>query len=62
MKLENKEQIINAVNDADMVLVGLGKEWERINRWDYDENYKKIFKKITQERELLGLIPFVEKD
>ena len=62
MKLENKEQIINAVNDADMVLVGLGKEWERINKWDYDEKYKNIFKKITKDRELSGLIPFLEKN
>lgn len=63
MKLENKQVMIDAVKNADLVLIGIGEEWgvsfdEMLKEQSFAENYEKL----TDEDQKNRFVPLLQRE
>lgn len=63
MKLENKQIMIDAVKNADLVLIGIGEEWGiSFDEMCKEQSFAKNYEKLTDEEEKNRFVPLLQRE
>ncbi len=63
MKLENEQILIDAIKDADLVLIGIGEEWGvSFEEMLKDVDFSKDFSKFETEEQRNSLVPILQRE
>lgn len=63
MKLENKQVLIDAVENADLVLIGIGEEWGiSFDEMLKEQSFAKNYGKLTDEEEKNRFVPLLQRE